>query len=221
MNSIILIKFIVVFICILALVKGNLITLDGQCPFGDLKPAPVIAAALLDNATFLTRQTSLVFHAVAETAPLSGNNLTDISSILEHTKLPDNQLGGVKFIIHFRSKETSKCDQYEIIFKPTIQPGVYDLLYQVAPGADFVNYKGYILSYKPDIFLSVLFICHNLPNSEYQFEISVLSANSLIYNSQIQQETNKVLEENNLQYFAPYVTAINQQNGLDKNCLLV
>lgn len=78
----------------------------------------------------LTRQTSLVFHSVAETAPLGGNNRTDISSILEHAQLPDNQLGGVKFIKHFRSKETGKCDQYEIIFKPTIQPGVYDLLYQ-------------------------------------------------------------------------------------------
>ncbi|XP_044735038.1 uncharacterized protein LOC123297433 isoform X2 [Chrysoperla carnea] len=215
MNSIILIKFIVVFICILALVKGNLITLDGQCPFGDLKPAPVIAAALLDNATFLTRQTSLVFHAVAETAPLSGNNLTDISSILEHTKLPDNQLGGVKFIIHFRSKETSKCDQYEIIFKPTIQPGVYDLLYQVAPNADFVDFKGYFLSINPQTLTAIGFICRNLPNSQYQFEIAVLSGSTIEYNRGTQEEAKQILAFNNLGHLAQYLSPIERKT----NCL--
>lgn len=71
------------------------------------------------------------FNSVAETVPLgSGNNRTNIRSILNRVPVPNSESDAVIMMKTFKSKATDLCGQYAIIFYPTSQPGVYDLLYQ-------------------------------------------------------------------------------------------
>lgn len=52
MNSIKLLKIIIGLISILAVVSGNLITLDGQCPFSQLKPASTAIVPLVSKFSY-------------------------------------------------------------------------------------------------------------------------------------------------------------------------
>ncbi|XP_044735070.1 uncharacterized protein LOC123297463 [Chrysoperla carnea] len=188
------------FITIVAIVNGNLIKFDGQCPFDDMKPLSIDAAEILGGAP-------LTMTTIAETTPLSGANRTDTTEILEFIK-PDI----VKVTLICRSKETGQCGKFFLLMRPSHQSGIYKGLYQVAPKTNFAKFKAAFLSFDPVTMKSVGLACHNLPNSKFQIEIVVLSAYTSVYDEATQEEVNKVLKFNNLEFVIPYVKGIEQNN---------
>ncbi|XP_044735058.1 uncharacterized protein LOC123297448 isoform X2 [Chrysoperla carnea] len=120
MSSLSFIKIIVGLIFIGTAANGNLITLKGRCPFVNVKPS------LVNITPFLNGVSSVTFNSIAETAPLSGINRTDITVTMEQP-IP----GIFKYTKRFRSKETGQCAEFLIFMKAANQPGFYDMLYQV------------------------------------------------------------------------------------------
>ncbi|XP_044735050.1 uncharacterized protein LOC123297448 isoform X1 [Chrysoperla carnea] len=197
MSSLSFIKIIVGLIFIGTAANGNLITLKGRCPFVNVKPS------LVNITPFLNGVSSVTFNSIAETAPLSGINRTDITVTMEQP-IP----GIFKYTKRFRSKETGQCAEFLIFMKAANQPGFYDMLYQVAPNTNFVKYSGYFLAIDPKSIKSIGMACHNLPNSQYQIEVAVLSTSTSEYDKVTQEEVKNALEFYNLGYLYQYIVGI-------------
>ncbi|XP_044735081.1 uncharacterized protein LOC123297473 [Chrysoperla carnea] len=199
MNSKKLAQLFVELISIVAVTNGNFITFDGECPSADLKPSMINVLPFITNVEV---------SAIALTAPLCGINRTDYNAFWEHT-----DSGTAKITNIIRSTETGECATYLAYIKD-MDPltGAYDLLYQVAPNTNFAGYKVHFLSFNPSTKTGSALICHNLPDSRYQVEFTLLSASSSEYDKAAQDEVKTVLETNNLGYLNPYISGIEHSN---------
>ncbi|XP_044736860.1 uncharacterized protein LOC123298830 [Chrysoperla carnea] len=196
MNSIKVLKILLQFISSIAVINGNLITLDGECPFADLKPTPIAVVPVLKGK----------FNAIAETAQ-GGINRTDIAVTLKQVESDT-----VKITDRFLSTETDECMEFLIYITATDQLGVYKAQYQVAPDTNFVEYTAYFLALDILTLRALAIICHNLPDSKYQVEIAVLSALTSKYDEITQKQVKKVLEDNNIGYLNEYLVEIERND---------
>ncbi|XP_044735000.1 uncharacterized protein LOC123297413 isoform X1 [Chrysoperla carnea] len=199
MSPIKLFKIIVEILSIIALANGNLVTLDGECPFARLKPPQNAVIPILKGK----------YNVIAETSsgPL---NRTDIQMLLKQSSKDS-----IVMTQRFLYPENDQCYDIKIHSKALERIGVFDVKYQVAPDTSPVGFTGYYIALEPRTLFGIGLLCHNLPNSKYDVDIAVLSGLTDKYDQAMQERVQKIFKEQNIPQLYQYMVPVPQNHKCD------
>ncbi|XP_044726673.1 uncharacterized protein LOC123290517 [Chrysoperla carnea] len=198
MNSIkLLLSTIIGYISIVT-INGELIKLDGQCPISGLKPSAIAKPEYMKG----------IFNVVEES---SMGNVSETKSNGRVLLTPESeQLVNIRE--RYLPKDAEQCSERQIKLTYTGTVGIYNVSYQADADSSFEDgYKGYILVIRPyidegqiGIHIMLLFICRNISDSQYEFDIPVYSRSSMLTKI-VRKEIQSSLEDNNLESLDKYV----------------
>ncbi|XP_044734960.1 uncharacterized protein LOC123297384 [Chrysoperla carnea] len=187
---------IVALIYLVTIINADIVLLNGNCPFDDLK------ASSEANVSNFGGQINVLAETFEEKRDRS-----DTTSFFEVVK-PNV----IKDTSKCRSRETGECMKFNIFLKATSTVGVYDTYYEEAPNSDsYVEFRTYFLYFDKGQ-LGVSFMCRDLEEKTYAAELKILSGSTKKYDNKIKRKVKKILNSNNISYLEPYLDTTNFDN---------
>ncbi|XP_044744026.1 uncharacterized protein LOC123306189 [Chrysoperla carnea] len=166
MNLIKLLSTFIGFISIVT-INGELVTMDGQCPTGEIEPDDFARPGNVIGIFYIVEQS-------AEDTISSTNGRVLLT--------PDGDTVTIRD--RYMPNSGDQCSERQIKLNYTGKEGFFNVSYQAQPDSSFQDgYKGYILhlqTYSTNdgdigIYSVILFICRNKSDSQYEFDLPVYS----------------------------------------------